>query len=94
MSNDTSSSTYGRTLEEDRSITIQNMNNDIFKLEIALRSVEGLTPEGEIIREDLLGLLYFESDSQHQIDSLMSERKKIEKTRNLFLPLKIRKNPR
>ena len=67
------------TIEEDRNITRQNMSTDISKLHDALMAVKNLTPEGEIIREDLIGLLMFETDSLHQIDGLMIERRKIEK---------------
>ena len=63
-------------LECERNITIDNMSNDIFKIESILESIEGLTPEGEIIREDLIGLLHFGSDNIHQVDALMIERRK------------------
>ena len=55
------------------------MSEDISKLHDALTSVKDLTPEGEIIRDDLIGLLTFEIDSLHQVDSLMIERRKLNK---------------
>ena len=74
--------TSNTTLQEERETTINNIGIDIFKLETALESVSDLTPEGEIIREDLLGLLYFNSDSYHQVDALMNERKKVERKKS------------
>lgn len=66
-------------LEEDRKITINNMSVDIFKIENALMSITDLSPEGEVIREDLLGLLHFNSDSYVQVDALMIERHRAER---------------
>ena len=66
-------------LDEERKRTINNMSEDIFKISEALCNIKDLSCEGEIIREDLLGLLVFESDKLHQIDSLMIERIKEEK---------------
>ena len=66
-------------LEEERKKTIHNVSLDIYKISEALSGIKDLSDEGKIIREDLLGLLEFESDSLHQIDSLMIERRKKEK---------------
>ena len=65
-------------LEKERIKTISNMSEDIFKMSEALSRIKNLSVEGNIIREDLLGLLVFESDRIHQIDSLMIERRKEE----------------
>lgn len=65
-------------LEKERIKTINNMSEDIFKMSEALSGIKDLSVEGNIIREDLLGLLVFESDRIHQIDSLMIERRKKE----------------
>ena len=62
------------SLDEERKRTINNMSEDIFKMSEALSGIKDLSYEGNIIREDLLGLLVFESDRMHQIDSLMIER--------------------
>ena len=72
-------------LNTDRQITIENMSKDIFKISEALCSIKDLSVEGQIIREDLLGLLEFESDKLHQIDSLMIERRKSEFSGRHFL---------
>jgi len=71
--------TQNITIEEDRNITRRNMSTDTSKLHDALMSINDLTPEGEIIREDLIGLLMFEIGRLHQIDSLMIERRKLDK---------------
>lgn len=63
-------------LNADRQITIENMSNDIFKISEALSSIKDLSIEGQVIREDLLGLLEFESNKLHQVDALMIERRK------------------
>ena len=55
--------------------TMKNMSEDMFKMSEALCRIEDLSVEGKVIREDLLGLLEFESDRMHQIDSLMIERR-------------------
>ena len=65
-------------LEMDRQVTIEHMSDDIFKMSEALCGIKDLSVEGQIIREDLLGLLEFESNRLHQIDSLMIERRKSE----------------
>lgn len=65
------------SLDEDRQITIDNIQKDIERMHSLLMSMENLTPEGEIIRDDLIGLLFFENPDQ--IDSLMIERRKKEK---------------
>lgn len=68
------------SLEEERSITIHNMSNDTARIYNSLMAITNLTPEGEIIRDDLIGLLLF--DTKDQVDTLMIERRKIE--RNTF----------
>lgn len=69
---------YLDSLDEERKRTIKNMSDDIFKMSEALCNIKDLSVEGKIIREDLLGLLIFEADQMHQVDSLMIERIKEE----------------
>ncbi len=63
-------------LEMDRQITINHISDDIYKMSEVLSNIKDLSVEGQVIREDLLGLLEFESTSLHQIDALMIERRK------------------
>ena len=69
---------YLDSLDGERKRTIKNMSDDIFKMSEALCNIKDLSVEGKIIREDLLGLLIFEADQMHQVDSLMIERIKEE----------------
>ncbi len=71
-------------LEVDRNKTRENMSRDICSMSEALSRLKNLSIEGNILREDLLGLLEFESNCLHQIDSLMIERRKIESKDNRF----------
>ena len=73
-----------KELEAEREKTIRNMSVDICKMSKALCDIDDLSEEGKIIREDLLGLLEFESDKMHQIDSLMIERRKKESSGRRF----------
>lgn len=75
----TSSTLHEKALNDlnaDREITKQHMSEDIYKMSEALCGIKDLSIEGQVIREDLLGLLEFEVDRLHQIDSLMIERRK------------------
>ena len=71
-------------LENERKKTHENMSKDISKISNILYKIKDLSPEGQAIRDDLLGLLEFESDSLHQIDSLMIDRRKQESKENIF----------
>lgn len=68
------------TLDEERVKTIENISRDSARIYKCLMDLNDLTPEGEIIREDLIGLLFF--NNEQSIDTLMIERRKIEKNMN------------
>ena len=71
-------------LEEERRITKKNIGEDIYKMSEALSNLKDLSVEGNLIREDLLGLLDFEGNSIHEVDSLMIERHKDEERSRRF----------
>lgn len=63
-------------LEEERRITRNNLTDDIWKMSNALSEIKDMSIEGNLVREDLLGLLEFEALNVHNIDSLLIERRK------------------
>ena len=71
-------------LENERQKTRENMSRDIYKISKALCEMKELSFEGQTIRDDLLGLLEFESDCIHQVDALMIDRRKQETKENTF----------
>ena len=71
-------------LENERKKTRENMSRDIYKISNTLCEIKDLSLEGQAIRDDLLGLLEFESDSIHQVDALMIDRRKHESREKIF----------